>query len=632
MKLLLVPAFAAAIVVACVAWGRLIESGIGRWGSGDPLPRLSTGTVACLGLAGFLCGSGAFVAIDQYRAIFALLWVAAGCGLAIRALARRREGGWAPLLPSRIGAATLALLGAGAVYETGNAMGIFRWNPCDDFAAYLPLLHRLSQTGGMIEPFSLRRITGLGGATVSDSLFTSIFGLQAAYVSDYVLGALLVGLLLLVPSRTWTRFGVGALLLVSFVLWESLKVNLTPAYLVTALVAAAILVVAETRRTRADLLDRRLLAILALLCVGLLTLRTPDAVPVGLLALALVARATAPVRERLRAALFFLTASAAFAAPWMVALLRSSGTPLYPPIAGNFTTSWPGLQVSGTDLGSRLDDALTANPLALIFAGALLAGLALIHLRRSSEWAKAPLFALLAAEATAIALVVFTGAATDDLARYAWPLLAGVLIAALALLASELSWPPQTRLGGLLAALVAVVALAVPLASPLNREIDDGTTGIANVASGDDDSLFTLDRFRFEYHTAQASIPPGAKVAISADAPYYLDYDRNDFVNLDVLGAVSLSPGLPLGGPTRATTDYLRGKGFRYVIATDPDMSLCLYSRKGWTINRNRHVPETRQAPFFLDWFRWQRRRAREAPHSTTRYASLTVFDLHGDR
>jgi hypothetical protein len=619
-------------VVACVAWGRLIETALGRWGGATPVPNLSTGTAGCVGLAAFLCGAGAFVAFNQYRPLFAWLWILAGFALAIRALAQRREGDWTTLRPGGLAAATLGVLGVEAVYETGNSLGLFRWNPCDDFAAYLPLLHRLSQTGGMIEPFSLRRITGLGGATVSDSLFTSTFGLNAAYVGDFVIGALLVGLLLMVPSPKWPRFALGALLTVSFVLWENLKVNLTPTYVATALIAAAVLLVAETKRTRADLLDRRLLVLVGLLCAGLLTLRTPDAVPVALLALALIVRASAPVRERLRAALFFFLATALFAAPWMIALWRSSGTPLYPPIAGNFTTSWPGLRVSGDDLPSRLVDALGANPLAWILAGILAAGIALIVLRRTSEWAKTPILAACAAEATAIALVVTTGAASDDLARYAWPLLAGVLIATLALLADQVEWPLQSSRDRTAALVVLAVALAVPIASPVGGEIDRGATGVANVFSGDDNSLVTIDRFRYEYGVAQASTPRRAKVAITADNPFYFDYGRNDLVNLDVLGAVSPAPGLPLGGSTASTTDYLRDKGFQFVIGTDPRTSLCLYSEKGWKINLARHKPEASQAPYFLDWFDWQRRRARQAPRRTTRYASLTVFDLRGDR
>ena len=88
------------------------------------------------------------------------------------AICRRREAAGQRRCRTGIAAATFGVLALAAIWQTGNSLGIFRWNPCDDFAAYLPLLHRLGETGGLIEPFSIRRIAGLGGATTFDSLFT----------------------------------------------------------------------------------------------------------------------------------------------------------------------------------------------------------------------------------------------------------------------------------------------------------------------------------------------------------------------------------------------------------------------------------------------------------------------------
>jgi hypothetical protein len=628
VKLFLVPALAALIVIACVGWGRLIESWVAGWGGGPRLPPLSTGVVACIGLAGFLCGVGAFVAADFYTPLFAWLWVVAGCALAIRLLIPRWDRGWRALVPGGPAAAAFGVLAIVAVWETGGSLGLFKWNPCDDFVGYLPLLERLAETGGLMEPFSLRRVAGLGGGTVADSLFAAPFGLEAAYATDFVVGGLLVGLLLIAPASSWLRFALGALLTISFVLWQILKANLTPAYIAAALIAAVVLLIAETRRDRDDLTDRRFLVLAALLCAGLLTLRTPDPVPVALLLITLILGASATARERLAAILFFAAATVIFAGPWMIALWRSSGTPLYPPIAGNFNNSWPGLEARGEGLLSRLTHTLGADPLAWMLGGVLIAGSALIFLRRSSDWARAPLLAACSAVVSAVALVVLTGAAPHDLARYTWPFFAGVLIAALALLAGEVRWPLRGAGNRLAAAAVAGVAILIPIVSPLGDQIDGGATGVANVISGDDDSLVTIERFRYEYGVAQGSTPRGTKLAISTDTPWYFDYRRNDLVNLDQLGAVSPPPHMPLGGPTEATTDYLRDEGFDFVIATDPEVSLCLYNEKAWRINVARDEPEETMAPDFLDWFGWLREREREAPRLATHYASLIVFDL----
>ncbi len=352
MKLFLISGFALATVMACVGWGRIVEKAIGGVGSDPQLPRLSTGIAGCLGLAAFLCGAGAFVAINQYRPVFAWLWILVGCMLAIWTIARSK-GAWNTTpTPRGLWIATVGALGAISVYEVGNSLGTLRWNPCDDFVAYVPLLHRLTQTGGMIEPFSLRRITGLGGATISDSLFTATFGLNAAYVGDFAVGALLVGLLVLIPSSNWPRFLLGAVLIISFALWENLRANLTPAYIVVALTTAAVLVVIDIQRSRANSAHRRRWPCRAPLR-RLADAENSHAVPVALFVLVLVVRAGATYRVRFRAALFFPLVTGLLALPWMIALWRSSGTPLYPPIAGNFNISWPGLRVSGGDLFCR---------------------------------------------------------------------------------------------------------------------------------------------------------------------------------------------------------------------------------------------------------------------------------------
>jgi hypothetical protein len=420
------------------------------------------------------------------------------------------------------------------------------------------------------------------------------------------------------------------LLTASLLLWQILKANLTPAYIAAALIAAAVLVVVETRRTRANLLDLRVLALLGLLSAGLLTLRTPDVVSTVLLGLVLIGVAVASIRERIRAALFFGATIVACAAPWMIALWRSSDTPLYPPIAGNFNPDWPGLQVTGGDLPTRLGDALGSDPLLWMLAGTLIAAVALLALRRSGEWGLAPLVALCVAELTAAALVVLTGAAAHDIARYTWPFLSGVLIATIVMLARAVELPAVRKPDR--AALLALVAIAVaiPLASPLGDEIDSGATGVANVISGDDDSLITIDRFRYEYGAAQDSIPEGAKAAIAADTPWYFDYDRNNLVNLDQLGAVSPPPHMPLGAPTDEMTGYLRDQGIRYVIATDPKASICLYTPRGWRYDIRHDKGEKNMAPDFFDWFRWQHQRERQAPARSTHYASLVVYDLGG--
>ena len=627
---LLATGFTACVVVACVGWGRLVERGIARlWADGPPLQRFSTGTIACIGLAASLCGAGVLVAADLYSPWIGGLWIVAGIASAVRGLAIR---GLRALRLAPLTLASLAVLAAQALYRTGWLLGNHGWNYCDDFVAYLPFVYRLNDTGGMIEPFSQRRIASLGSASVFDSLFTTTLGINSAYLADVVAGGVLVGLLLLPLNPKLPRFLLGALLVVSFTLWQSLQVNLSPTFIPVALTAAAILVVAETRRSRVDLLDRRVLILVGLLGAALLTLRTALVVPAGLFGLALVIRAKGPaIRERLRALTVFGIAVVIPTVPWMIALWRSSRTPLYPPITGNLDPSWPGFRASGTDVVGKLGEVLETGELAWMLVAIVLGGVLLLALRRSG-WPEAPLLALPGALITIVSLVISLSAFTSfDLARYAWPVLAGILVATLALLADE-AVSVRWQWAGT-ACTVTVVATACLLAFPddrLRSDVSAAASGVAKVASDNSPpEPATALNIREDYSATQDALPTGAKVASASDHPYLFDYGRNNFVNLDVLGSVSPPPGMPLGGSTDAITHYLRRQGFEFVVATDPSSSVCLYNKKKWEGEIAMGTePYASFAPPLLDWFRWLRVRAVEAPRLQSRHGSLIVLDL----
>ena len=630
MDLLAAIAFAAATVVACLGWGRLVELLVGGWGAGRQLPRLSAGVAACVGLAASMCAAGVFVAADQYRTWLGLAWLLVGLVLAIylhRALLER----WRAARPSLfVATATLAILAVEALYRAGSALGSPPWNLCDDTVAYLPLVDRLVETGGMIEPFSQRRIANLGGFSVFDSLFTNALGFDAAFVADMVAGGLLVGLLLLRRSTLGRRLVLGALLVISFALWDSLRNNLSPTDLVVAMTAASLLLVADTCRSRRDLLDRRVLVLVGLLGAGLLTMRAAFAVPVAIFGFALIVRASgAALAERARAAAVFALAMLLPVVPWMIALWRSSGTPLYPPISGNLDPAWPGFRDSSVNLVSKLGNVLATGDLVWMLVAVAVAGGVLVALRRV-VWAEAPLLGFPGALITiTVTLVSLSAFPTFDHARYAWPVLAGLLVATLSLLADEASESPAgTRAA---TAAVVVVAIGCLLAAPTGRvrgDVDAAVSGIGDEWSGEGPQEPGF-RGRRDYTDAQDSLPPGAKFATASDYPYYFDHDRNEVINLDFLGSVSPAPGMPLGGSPQRMTRYLRGQGIDFVIDVGPKASRCFYNEPIWNLQVSEGFePGATWAPYFLDWIDYVRERAAAAPGNFSRYGKLIVLDL----
>jgi hypothetical protein len=617
---------AATVVAACVGWGRAVERGINRLGDGPALPRLSTGVIACVGLAASLCASGVFVALNVYDEWIGWIWLAAGLILAVIA--------FAPTAASRaaigLNAVAVGLIALVSLYMGVRALGAAPWNSCDDFVGYLPLGDRLLETGGMIEPFSLRRVSGFGGATVLDSIFTSTLGRSDAFVMDLVFGVQLLGLLLVPFSAKPVRLVLGGLVLLSIPFWPTLHWNLSPIFLIVALMAAALLVPYETRRTRADLLEPRVLCLIGILGAGLLTMRFSPGVPLVALGVALVLSATgAGARERLRGLVTFGGVVFIALVPWMLALWRSSGTPLYPPFDGNVNTASTAFRDPAADLWPRVRQVGEQLEVTQVLVGILVAGVVLIAVRRRAVWARMPLLALPGVLLGMLLMVAsLSSFSAFDLGRAAWPIVGGTFVAALILLANEAT--AIMRVGGKVAAIVVIALVAIMLRSTSNTDyrFTYDTDALSQLVHGDLPDYEPWLDTEPDYVAAQAAIPAGAKVATSTDFPSLFDYGRNDVVNLDIVGAVSPSPGIPIGGDAEQMTAYLRDQGFDFVVLTDSADSLCLWNREKLLANlesRDRHLLWSRD---ILDWLDWARARAESAPALATRNGSLLTLDL----
>ena len=249
-----------------------------------------------------------------------------------------------------------------------------------------------------------------------------------------------------------------------------------------------------------------------------------------------------------------------------MALWRSSGTPLYPPIAGKLQQRLAGSagerrrpSVSPWSMLWRRPAALDARrgrwppAIALISScGEPASGL------RSRSWRSC------VAEATGIALVVTTGAASHDIARYTWPLLERC--------AGRGDWrcSPASSSCRLRRRPDRARRCCLPPSrsrsqSPRRGRRDrPGATGVANVVSGDDDSLFTLDRFRYEYGAAQDSIPAGREGGDRGRLPHGTSTTTATTSSTSTSARSRVSTARPCrsGAPPRQTTDYLRGRAF----------------------------------------------------------------------
>src|SRR6185295_4125127 len=90
------------------------------------------------------------------------------------------------------------------------------------------------------------------------------------------------------------------------------------------------------------------------------------------------------------------------------------------------------------------------------------------------------------------------------------------------------------------------------------------------------------------------------------DEPLWFDFRRNPIDIVDLPGAVSPAPGMPLDDDEKLAT-YLHDRGYRYVAFVRAAASKSLYRRTHWT--RLLTAPEEiwrKSAPFYLKMFdRW---------------------------
>ncbi len=84
------------------------------------------------------------------------------------------------------------------------------------------------------------------------------------------------------------------------------------------------------------------------------------------------------------------------------------------------------------------------------------------------------------------------------------------------------------------------------------------------------------------YALLQEAVPPSESIAVMVDDPYYFDLRRNVIHSLDMVGAVSPPPRLPLFDGPEAVASYLVSHGYRYAIVVHPDAAAELYRRDLW--------------------------------------------------
>jgi hypothetical protein len=593
-------------LVAAALWGLgvlLCFYGWGSWLARRLTPALDVdgGLRAGWGLALTVIAGGPLLLLGLARRPVLLVWLFAGIALAAREVmgwrARRVNPRWeAPIVAVLVVVAAVTFLGAG-----GRATP----NPSDDWVAYLPFLHKILQTGTLLEPFSLRRMASYGGQSYLQAVVR--IGTDDGQMQIFDGGvciALLLGLVLgarrgMPPASRLLVLLLGAVV----VMLPEIRIN------TASEVSGAALFLTAYRS--AVLADRhhvggwRRAAVVALPLATICTLRQNYIAVAAIMTLALLLPGDgadeSAARGRARAFGRVVALIGLGLLPWAALAFRSNHTFLFPLFAGNYDPHFAGLAPTG-GLADRFklylsamfqDDPIRAMPLLVVIAPA--AAMAAHRRPLLGLWLGAIIgFAFLA--------MGLPEGEPFAVARYAFAFVVAFALALGLATADLLATENSKRERVLAVAVVGFIVLQLHgTEHNLVRNLGVGIDRIEATRPGPAPMHATAD----EVQRMQAAIPAGARALVMIERPYLLDFARNRLDNWDQPGVASPGRGLRIDAGSERTADYLLGEGIRYLAFTRPDRSqIDLYSRARWKQLLVGHARLWRDtAPVFLAAF-----------------------------
>jgi hypothetical protein len=574
---------------AAAIWGLAVVlcfSGWGGWVRRRLAPGLDVdwGLRAAWGMALTVVVGGPLCLLGLARRPILLAWIFAGVALAARdaarAVAARPTQG--PRAPRSWDTQVLAgLLGLVAFVYLGAATRSGP-NPSDDWVAYLPFIHKIVQTGTLLEPFSVRRMAAFGGQSYLQALIS--FGSDDAQIQLFDQGVclvVLVGLVLGVarPEARASRL-IPFLLVLVMVMLPEVRINSASEVSGALGLLAAFRTVVLVEREGVG--GRRGSMLVALPMAAVSTLRQPYMFVVGFMLLALLVPAadeTESAADRRRRFLEATALTAAGLLAWSALAFRSNHTFLFPLFSGNYDPSYAGITPASSweprlrfYLGALFhDEPIRVMPLLLLAAPAV---------ARSAN--RRALLGLWLGTIIAFALIVLSLPEMDNftVARYGFGSVVALALAT-GLAASEQIGDVATRAEPVAVALVAA-AFAIQIHGTHSAAVRNLGGALGRIFAADRRPP-PMAATAPEVLKMQATVPAGAALMVMIERPFLLDFSRNWIALLDLPGAASPRRALPLMQGGEQVAAYLLGEGFRYFAFASPDRPQNdLYRRSHW--------------------------------------------------
>lgn len=479
------------------------------------------------------------------------------------------------------------LLLATAIHYLG-AVAAATTNPYDDDTAYLPMVRKLLETGTLIEPFSFRRLSALGGQTFYQALVIAHASYRLPHTFDRGICVIIIVALLLGhrAGRRRLPLALTALVLGFFLSLPNNSINTAAHFAGFAFFLGLFRTMVFLRE------DDRLLSkgvVLALVAIATCTLRQNYlSVPITTLGISYVYRLAGKrggvtFRQRLHEPLFVCALSILALLPWLVLAYRSNQSFLFPLQNGTFRKALELQSPTATalkELRFLFSIGLENEPIKMLGILALAGALV------PDDHPYKPLRAFWISCALGLVILSHTFSMADagNLARYLYGFFAALAAAVfLSVGTQRLYGRAATRARGVLG----LVVVAMLIQFPLYRDTAAKTyqTFVRNMdiqRRRPPTSLDTLPHEVFMYGHIQSFVPPGERIAVMVDETYLLDFARNPIFNLDMPGYSSMKPDMPYFQGPEKVAEYFLAHGIRYVMYVRPEFSHFLYRREFW--------------------------------------------------
>ncbi|MEN9469337.1 MAG: hypothetical protein RL630_1070 [Verrucomicrobiota bacterium] len=455
----------------------------------------------------------------------------------------------------------------------------YQIDPNDDVVCYLAYPKRILDTGTLIEPFNVRRMGTFGGQAILQAIVMVVGDVRNAHVPDRALGMLLLfGMLLQVAKgagwqNSLLRFlAIGSLFFVS-VPRINTGSSLTGAAVILALLLTLVRFGGGAKAHWALWIPSAILVAAAGSFRLTYLLATALIVVLAGVAQVLATRQAAPgaLSKNLAPVLGIGGLSFALLIPYMAVFWQSHGVPIYPPFLGTMN---PEFTLLGSKEGPLRD---MAHAFGYLFTPeALVLALSMILAFKSKTRPLAVGASLAVLLVSWFTSYKFGVTMISESYRYTFPMMMPV---AFWLLTQSFS---NDKEGGSSTKNYALVAVAILWAVNLpnaGRELGAIFDSLpAQITSSTAVAPPVLEKAA---EHLQKFTPEGSKILVAIDTPYALDFSRNTIYTADVTGASSIGKW-PLRQGPEALKKYLLGLGIDYILASDFDNAMLLYTRKHW--------------------------------------------------